>query len=304
MSLYRLDLNLLRTLDAVLTARSVVRAAELMNVTPPAVSNALARLRREFDDPLVVRSGRGIVPTPRALSLAPALRDALLRLERAVRNESFDPASTTRRFTLALSGAGQISQLPKLSRLIAAEMPHASLRIMGIDTLLSSGGVARAEVDAAIMRFDEDAPGVHACTLYDERSVLVARHGHAHAGKRLTKVRLGLLRHVEVEVATGRGYRGLDEAYARLGIQRAIAMIVPSFIAAAAVVAETDWVATLPLSLVEAFRPKYTLVRLQAEAPTQRTALHLIWHERTNADPAATAFRAIVRQSLGRKSHS
>ena len=134
-----MDLNLLRTLDAVLSERSVARAARRLNVTPSAVSNALARLRREFDDPLVVRDGRGVVPTPRTIALAPALTDALQSLERAISNESFDPATTTRRFTLALADAGQSSQLPKLGRLMAGDMPCASLRVVGIDTLLSCG---------------------------------------------------------------------------------------------------------------------------------------------------------------------
>jgi len=298
-SLSRLDLNLLRTLDAVLSTRNVARAAERLNVTPPAVSNALARLRRELDDPLVVRSGRGVVPTPRSLALAPLLKDALLRLELAIRNESFNPATTTRRFTLALSGAGQISNLPRLGGLMAADMPCAGLRVIGIDTLLSWGGVASAEVDAAIARFDEEVPGIHTCALFEERSVLVARRSHALARKRLTRARLSLLRHVDVEVAAGRGYRGLDESYARLGIRRTIAMIVPSFVAAAAVIAKTDWVATLPVSPVETLRAQYGLVILEGEAPTQRTPLHLMWHERTETDPASRAFRAIVKRSLG-----
>jgi DNA-binding transcriptional LysR family regulator len=299
MSLDQLDLNLLRTLDAVLSERSVARAAERLNVTPSAVSNALARLRYELDDPLVVRNGRGVVPTPRALALAPALREALLSLERAIRNESFDPATTTRRFTVAVTDAGQISHLPTIGRLMAADMPRASLRIIGIETFLSWGGAASAEVDVAIARHDENAPGVHATALFEERSVLVARHGHPVARKRLTTAQLGLLQHVDVEVAPGRGFRGLDESYARLGIRRAIAMVVPSFVSAAAVVAQTDWVATLPVSLVETLKAQFDLVALKGDAPMQRTPLNLIWHDRTHADPASCAFRALVKRALG-----
>lgn len=301
MSLSRLDLNLLLTLDAVLSERGVARAAERLNVTPSAVSNALARLRHELDDPLVVRNGRGIVPTPRALALAPVLRSALLNLERAVRNESFDPATTTRQFTLALADAGQVSRLPKLNRLLADEMPCARLRVVGIDTFLSWGGVASAKIDVAIAMFDEDATGVHASALYEERSVLVARSRHGFARKRLTKAQLSSLRHVDVEVAPGRGYRRLDEDYARLGIQRAIALVVPSFVVAAVMVAETDWVATLPLSLVDALKERFGLVALQGNAPAPMTPLHLIWHERTDADPACRAFRAVVMQSFRRR---
>jgi DNA-binding transcriptional LysR family regulator len=181
---------------------------------------------------------------------------------------------------------------------MAIDMPHASLRVVGIETFLSWGGAASPEVDAAIARFDEDVPGLRASPLRAERSVLVARHGHAHAGKRLTRVQLGRLRHVDVEVAPGRGFRGLDESYMHLGIRRAVAMVVPGFVSAAAVVAETDWVATLPISLVEALKPQFRLITLKGDAPTHNTPLNLIWHERSHADPASRAFRMLLKRAL------
>lgn len=267
-------------------------------MTPSAVSNALARLRHELGDPLVVRSGRGVVPTPRALALAPTLRDALHSLRRALYEESFDPSTTARRFTLAMADAGQVSQLPKLARLMAAEMPRASLRVIGIDTFLSWGGVVSAEIDVAIGRFDDQVPGVHLTALYQERGVLVARRGHSLARRRVTAAKLRLLGHVDVEVAPGRGYRDLHESYARHGIRRAVAMIVPTFVAAAAAVAQTDWVATLPMSLLQTLKDHFGLVALSGVAPIVQVPLNLVWHDRTHADPAARAFRAIVGRSL------
>jgi DNA-binding transcriptional LysR family regulator len=142
MSLSHLDLNLLRVLDTVLSERSVVRAARRLHVTPSAISNALARLRSVFGDPLVVRSGRGVVPTTRAAGLASALKRALSELERAVQSEPFDPATTTRQFTLAISDAGQVARLPQLTGLLANEMPNCQLRVVGVDTYISSGGIA------------------------------------------------------------------------------------------------------------------------------------------------------------------
>src|SRR5262249_49145516 len=146
----QLDLNLLLVLDTVLTERSVARAARRLHVTPSAVSNALARLRGALADPLVARSGRGIVATPRAAELAPTLARALRELEQAVSGSAFDPASTTREFTLAIADAGQIVRLPDLARSFATEMPRARLRVVGIDTLLSTGGLGGSEVDVAI----------------------------------------------------------------------------------------------------------------------------------------------------------
>lgn len=299
MGVSRLDLNLLLTLDAVISERSVARAAERLNVTASAVSNALARLRHELGDPLVVRSGRGVVLTPRAMELAPALRAALESIERAVRNGRFDPKATTRRFVLAMADAGQLSQLPSLARTLAEEMPAASLRVVGIDTYLSMGGVSSADVDAAITRDPGEAPGVHACVLYEEPSVLVARSGHPLACRHVTTAALDSLRHVDVELAPGRGFRGLEQSYAQLGLRHDVAMVVPSFVAAAAVVAQTEWVATLPVSLVQGVGRQFGLVALNSDAPTPCTPLNLVWHERTHADPASRAFRALVKRSMG-----
>ncbi|TCS09058.1 LysR family transcriptional regulator [Rhizobium sp. BK418] len=300
MSLTHIDLNLLVTLDAVLTEGSVARAAERLHVTPSAVSNALARLRTFIGDPLVVRSGRGVVATPRGLELAPALKSALEELKRAVQSQAFDPATTTRQFTIAVSDAGQISWLPAFGRLMSSEMPRARLRIVGIDTYLSLGGPPSTEVDVAIAAIEDTAPGVHISPLRSETSVLVARRSHPSAGERITKARLSKLEHVEVQVAPGRGYRGLARLYADAGIERHVAMTVPSFVAAAAVAAETDFVATLPANLVDVFQEQFGLSVLKAPAPTLKTAVNLIWHDRTNDDPASRAFRLLIGRSFGR----
>jgi DNA-binding transcriptional LysR family regulator len=297
-SLTRIDLNLLVTLEAVLSEQSVARAAERLHVTPSAVSNALARLRALLNDPLVIRSGRGIVPTPRGLELAPALKSALGDLDRAMRKQVFDPATTTRSFTLAVSDAGQISWLPAFARLLSDEMPNAGLRAIGIDSYLSWGGPPSTEVDVAIAAIDEVVPGVHIVPLYEERSVLVARAGRFSTKSRLSKAQLSRLRHVEVQVVAGRGNRALAPLYAEMGIERRVVMTVPTFVAAAAVVAETDLVATLPASLVDRFGDEIELVRLRTPAPVLTTAVNLVWHERTNDDPASRAFRTLLARSF------
>ena len=304
MSISRLDLNLLRVLDAVLSERSVVRAARQLHVTPSAISNALARLRSELGDPLVIRSGRGVVPTTRAARLAPSLKRALSELERAVQPDAFDPATTNRQFTLAIADAGQLSRLPLLTKSLTKEMPRAQLRVVGIDTYLSSGGTTGAEVDVGIIGGVEKAPGVHSTPLYKEDSVLVARRGHPRVNPQITKTQLGQLQHVEVQVAPGRGYRELARSYARLDIKREVAVVVPSFIAAAAVVAQTDFVGTLPASLVEVLGERLGLRVVTAPAPRITIDIKLVWHDRTDDDPAMRAFRDIVIRAMGRVKES
>jgi len=295
----RIDLNLLVVLDAVLSEGSVVRAARRLHLTPSAISNALARLRTTLGDPLVVRKGRGIVPTPRAAELAPSIKRALAELDMAIQKDDFDPATTTRSFALAIADAGQIARLPRLVQLLDKEMPHALLRVVGIDTYVSSGGVGAREIDAAVIGLEEKGAGVHLTRLYEEESVLVARRGHRHAGRRITKTQLAQLRHVDVQVAPGRGYRELARSYGQLDIAREIAVVVPSFVAAAAVVAQTEFVATLPATLVEVLGQRFGLQVLAGPVPKIATQINLVWHERTLNDLAMRAFRDIVTRAMG-----
>ena len=123
MNLSALDLNLLLVLHAVLEEGSVARAAERLHVTSPAISNSLARLRAQLDDPLLVRSGRGLVPTPRAKELAPILARIVEEAEQVIEGPARDPAASTRELTLALADADQVASLPRLANALARTMP-------------------------------------------------------------------------------------------------------------------------------------------------------------------------------------
>jgi len=298
MSLAALDLNLLFILDTVLAERSVVRAAKRLHVTPSAVSNALARLRAALDDPLLIRSGRGIVPTPRAAALAPALARALRDLDQAVYSDAFDPSTAEREFTLAIADAGQLASLPKVVAALGSEMPRARLRVLSIDTLFARGGLAGTEIDVAIGA-GEKGPGVRVIPLYEEQLVLVARLGHPRVRRKVSKIQLASLKHVEVQVAPGKGSRPLAAGYAALGVERDIAVVVPTFTAAAAVVAATDCVASLPASLVSVLAPRLSLRRVATPIPAIGTTVNLLWHERTDRDPALRAFRDLLIRAAG-----
>ena len=299
-SLSTLDLNLLLTLDTVLVERSVVRAAKRLHVTPSAISNALARLRVALDDPLLIRSGRGIVPTPRAAALAPSLTRALRDLDQAIHGRGFDLATTDREFTLAIADAGQVVKLPRVVAALGAEMPRARLRVLSIDSLFALGGLAGTEIDVAIGA-GEKGPGIHKSALFDEHVVLVARVDHPRVRSRVTKPQLGALRHVEVQVAPGRGSRPLATTYANAGVERDIAIVVPTFTAAAAVVAATDYVASLPASLVDVLGARLGLRQVATPLPPIETTINLLWHERTHHDPALRAFRDLLTRAVGRR---
>jgi DNA-binding transcriptional LysR family regulator len=298
-SLSAIDLNLLLVLDTVLHERSVAQAAKRLHVTPSAVSNGLAKLRSALGDPLVMRRGRGIVPTPRAEELAPALARALAELERVVTHGPFDSMTCTRTFTLAMADAGQVASLPAIAAAFVKAMPHARLRVVGIESLLTLGDLGSTEVD---LHFGIRAtgPGIHALPLYDEPTVLVARARHPVQRAKLNPQRLAALQHVAVDMAPGRGFRDpIANTYARAGVPRSVALSVPSFAAAAAVAAATDLVATLPQSLFAALGHKLGLSAFKGAVPAHAVSMALCWHERTHADPAAVALRTLVRTALG-----
>lgn len=298
MSITSIDLNLLLVLHVVLAERNVARAADRLHVTPSAVSNALARLRDALGDPLVTRKGRGIVPTPRAAELAPILARTMRDLDLALVTAPFDAASCTRTFTLAVADVGQIAWGPRLASAMLRELPRAYLRIVGIDALVALGDLGASEIDLHV-GVPGKGPGLHVEPLLEERNVLVARRGRAVAAGKLSRRALGELRHVRVEMVPGKRFGDPFAAmFAEADVRREIVMTVPSFSAAADVVAGTDLVTMLPSSLLAARGPSLGLRALVTPLPPHTTKLAMSWHERTHADPSARAFRALVRSTI------
>ena len=283
-------------LHTVLAERNVARAAARLHVTPSAVSNGLARLRDALGDPLVTRKGRGIVPTPRALELAPAIARALRELEVALDSAPFDAASCTRTFTLAVADLGQIVWLPRLAVAMQRTLPLAHLRVVGIDALISLGDLTSSEVDLHL-GVPGKGPGLHAEPLLEEPTLLVARRGHPAVGRKLAVRALGELRHVRVEMVPGKNFRDpFAGIFVEANVARQVVLTVPSYSAAAEVVAATDLVTMLPSSLLSAKGLGLRLQALVTPLPAHVTKFAMSWHERTEADPAARAFRALVRE--------
>lgn len=297
MSLSSIDLNLMLMLHVVLLEQNVARAAGRLHVTPSAVSNALARLRDALGDPLVTRKGRGIVPTPRAIELAPILARTLHDLEAALVTAPFDAARCTRTFTVAVADVGQVAWIPRLAVSMRRELPLAHLRVVGIDSLVSLGDLGSSDIDLHL-GIRSKGPGLHVEPLLEDRSLLVARRDHpsAAAGK-LSRRALADFRHVRVDMVPGKRFGDPFAAtFAQANIPREIVMTMPSFSTAAEVVAVSDLVTMLPSSLFAAKAASLGLRALATPLPAHTTKFAMSWHERTHADTAARAFRALVRR--------
>src|ERR1700761_4218792 len=148
MNISEMDLNLFSVLDAVLSERSVTQAAKHLHVTQSAVSNSLARLREILSDPLVVRNGRTLTLTPRAELLAPMVSAGLNCLKSALQGtDRFVPGETNRTFTLAAADSQQVCDIPLIADRLSRQMPHAYLRVVSPDFLVSSDGLATGKID-------------------------------------------------------------------------------------------------------------------------------------------------------------
>lgn len=301
MNLSTIDLNLLLVLSIVLEEGSATRAARRLHVTQSAVSNALARLRELLGDPLVVRSARGLVPTPRARELAPLLATAVAQLQAVVDGTAaFDPATCTRTFSLACADGQQLADLPLIARALRGEMPRAKLRVVSIDTLLATDGLATGEVDASISPTLAHA-GLLNTPLYEEDAVGVLRRGHPFRGKTLTREAFSRIPHVDLHIAMGRpgvGNVRAERAFRAAQVERIVAMSVPSFAAAAMVVASTDDLVCMPRRVATLLAEQLPLRLVELPLPPLALEMSLVWHARTDRDPAAQHFRALVVRVL------
>jgi DNA-binding transcriptional LysR family regulator len=302
MNLSAFDLNLFVVLNAVLEEGSATRAAGRLNVTQSAVSNALGRLRGALGDPLVVRRGRGLVPTPRAAELAPVVAQAIAHLQTVVdRSRAFDPRESARTFTIAAADNHQTSEAPRIAVAFARELPRAALRMVSADFLAASDGLASGEIDLAIVPSVIAEQGPCGERIFEERACLVVRRDHPKVRGKITPKLFGELGHIDVEVALGKkgvGHEGAERHWKSIGLVRRVAVTVPYFTTAAMMASRTDFVAGLPNRAAEVLCEAFPLRIARATFPLPSLGLSMMWHERTDADPGARYFRRLVAEAV------
>lgn len=303
MSLAGVDLNLLWVLDALLRESSVTRAAKRVGLSQSATSHALGRLRRLLDDPLLVRTPRGMALTPRAAGLASPVRSALEQLEQSLAPpRPFDPSESTHRFDLLLEDAGQVGLLPILAERFRMEAPGVDLRIHPAATGSPADAVAVGSVDLALAVSPEPTEGIHAEVVFRTPYVSILRSDSPGAGKRLTLKRFSELGHI-VLAGPGSVDPLIDRALAASSRSRRAALTVPSLLPIPWLVARSDLIATVPALLLGLEREHLALTRYRPPIPIESTTGSLVWHERTHLDAAHQWLRGVVRetcQQLGR----
>jgi DNA-binding transcriptional LysR family regulator len=302
MNIQSLDLNLFVAFEAVMESRSATLAARRLNLTQSAVSNALARLREALGDPLFVRSGRGLVPTPAAEAMAPRIAEALRRFEGLLQEDrGFDPGQCTRRFTLSCTDDQEVSDLPQVARRFADLLPRASLEVVSVDRLLAANGQTQVDVDLSLLPLELGVPGLHVAPLYVEEVAFVVRQDHPQVkGRALGARQFSELPHVEVHVLRGGGVgtQAVERRVRELGLRRNVALVVPHFLPAALAAATTDAVARLPLRFARHVCGLLPLKLVRPPFDPPRYPIGLAWHDRTHRDPVVGCFRDLVIAAL------
>ncbi|TDF64200.1 LysR family transcriptional regulator [Cupriavidus sp. L7L] len=295
-NLRRLDLNLLVTLDVLLSEHNVTRAAQRLHFSQPSVSVHLARLRDYFGDPLLLPGPRGMRPTARAESLREPLREALAALEHAVSPDSpFDPAAATHTWRVAATDYGESTIVLPAIRALRTAAPGARLAVLEMVPSRIARQCEQGELDLAFHTTEGSPPALHRRALFTERYVLAGRAGHPRLKRRPTLAQFCALEHVMVS-PDGGGFSGVtDEALALAGMQRRVVLSVPHFLFVAAVLASTDLVAMVPQRLVRD-APALRVVEPPVEVPGYE--MSMLWHERVHRDPAHRWLREQIVASL------
>jgi DNA-binding transcriptional LysR family regulator len=293
------DFNLLVTLDVLLSEGSVARAARRLRLSPSAMSRALARLRETTGDPLLVRAGRGLVPTPRALELREQVGRIVQEAEAVLRPATvLDLARLDRAFTLRTSEGFVETFGPDLIARVGKEAPRVRLRFLSKpdrDSTPLRDGSVDLETGVAGKTI---GPEVRTQALFRDRFIGVVREGHPLSGATITAAGYARGQHI---FASRRGLdRGpVDDALERLGLKREVAAIVGGFSTALALARTSDLIATVPDRHTEGLRAGMHSFALPV--PLSEITVSLLWHPRLDADPAHRWLRGCVRDACAAK---
>lgn len=288
-----LDLNLLRVFDEVMTERSLTRAAHKLSITQPAVSNALRRFRQATGDELIKRSGQVMLPTPRALALWPAVRDALHQLQEVLTPSTFIAADAGTTFVLAMADATAANLVPGLIEVLDRDAPGVSIRVVPLTTRDPRQLLDQEAADLAIGYFPAVLADLTALTqagetvafahqrLYSGEYVCVMRRDHPLASGAFTLERFCAARHLLVSFS-GRPFGFIDEALALLGRERRIVVTVNQFFTAGRVVAQSNLLTVMPRHFVNVTGIADQL--LLRELPFAMPTVHVdaLWHHRVH----------------------
>lgn len=270
------------------------RAARHLNLSQPAVSHSLARLRDAFGNPLFVREGNGLVPTRMAREIVGPIREALRNFGFALTSAmSFDPASSNRRFRIGMRLSGEVPSFASLVSRVRGEAPNASINSAHFAREELGELLANGDLDLAFDIRHPQRAGLKQHLLREDKLMVVARKGHPEVDGKISLETYLRLDHVFASPrSAGLGHE--DAQLARLGHQRRIAVRCQNAMSAWQIVSQSDMLLTLPRRYAEALLPMQENQLVELPLSTAPTALYMYWHEAAEADPGLAWLREII----------
>ncbi|HGM6357313.1 TPA: LysR family transcriptional regulator [Stenotrophomonas maltophilia] len=292
------DLNLLVTLETLLTEQNVTRAAERLHLSQPAVSTQLSRLRTLFDDPLLVPTQRGMTPTAKALELLDPLRLAMDQVRATLaEHHHFDPEKASLTVAIACTDYLQTAVIRPLAVALRKQAPGVRIALRHLDPSQLEAQMDSGEVDLALMTPEHGPNSLRARHLFDERYVLIGRKQHPRLRRGLTVEQFAELDHVIVSLRGGDFTTPVDDGLAALGYRRKMALSAASFLVVPEIVAHSNFVALVPERLVHDRRDALKII--ECPFPVPSFAVSMLWHERNHSHSGQRWLRDVVLELAG-----
>lgn len=301
MNIHRINLNLLIALDALLTERHVSRAAQKIFITQPAMSNSLLQLRELFNDELLVRSGKNMLPTPLALEILPKIKQIMQQIEETfTTRRNFDPATSERKFRIAMSDYMEFILLPLISEKLIKYAPNISLKIIHANMLDNANIFVDRNIDLGIgvVTFPTSS-FINAEVLFKEEAICAASAGHP-AMKKLTLKAYKNAKHLAIAYQDDPVLALTDAALKEIGSMRNISLAIPHMLSAMHVLAKTPLLATVPKRMALSLQKQLNLVVQKLPFSVPSVTISQIWHNRFDNDAGHQWLRTLIKE-IGQK---
>jgi DNA-binding transcriptional LysR family regulator len=289
-----IDLNLLSVFQEVYRERQISSAARRLGLTQSAVSNALARLRRSFGDELFVRTAHGMQPTPLAQQMAEPIGAAMAQVALALSQRSrFDAATSTRRFTLAMTDVGEVYFMPVLVERCRTLAPSVEIASSRANALTLKDDMETGRVDLAVGAFEDVSEALYQRQLFRQPFVSMFRKGHPLATGTVDLARFVASMHLIVDAAQS-PYDRINALLEKAGVMANARFRVPHFTAVPYIVSTSDLVVTVPQKLAESAAAPFGLKWIEPPLPLPTLQTNVFWHRRFNHDPGNQWLRGLI----------
>jgi len=301
MNLSNIDLNLFVVFDAIYSEANLTRAGEIIGITQPAVSNSLSRLRTMFDDPLFVRTAKGMTPTPVARNIVGPVRQALTLMRSSVQNsDSFCAETSNKLFRLSMTDLAETTALPGLFKILRKQAPNIDVESYVVKRRDMARELAAGSLDLAIDAPLVADPHVRHTSLIEDQLVCVVRKDHHEINGSLSMEQYLSLNHLHVSTRK-RGLGHVDLELGKMGLRRRIGLRTRYYLMTPEILEQTDLVLTVQLRFATQITRRFNLKYYPLPFEVPAIESHLFWHESADQDPANKWMRGMLQSIYTRQ---